>query len=381
MFDPPVNKEVYYDLLSALPERAEFINIEGLRIEIRNCLDRHTGKLDPRVALPLGLKREDFDKNFKQYDSALWPNAEHLFEPRNTEGRTRLELLRNLFGWVSDDVSEGVTAKRFCIESLWGPVVTWAYQKASAKKNRPCLLFFHGGGFFAGNITTVENQCKLIAERSEALVLSVDYPLAPENPYPIGFDCCYAALEWARDHASELEIDGEKLAVAGDSAGGNLALCCALRGRDSGRPIAYQALIYPTLSRAEKPDDPHWYYDRDMYDNPGGDPLINEQLLVWANLNRQLNQWYIPEETDRYGPYVSPITADPAGLPKTLILTAEYDFLRAECEQYSRILKNAGIGLRHIRYGGITHGTFDRLGYTPQTEDMINEIVKDLVVL
>jgi acetyl esterase/lipase len=306
---------------------------------------------------------------------------DHLFEPRHAQGRTQLEILRTLFGWASVDMSRGVGTKRICVESPWGPVVCWAYEKETPApvKDRPGLVFFHGGGFFAGSIATVENQCRLIAQRAGALVLSVDYPLAPENPYPIGFDCCYAVLEWAARNAGPLGIDGGKIALAGDSAGGNLALCCALRSRDSGGPpVAYQALIYPVLSRAEGPEDPHWYWTGDIYDNPDRDPLIEEQILAIQKLSPPMNRWYLPPESGRFLPYASPITAAPEGLPTTLMLTAEYDFLRAECEEYSRMLARAGVENRHIRYGGITHGTFDRLGYAPQAEDMVNEIVKDL---
>jgi acetyl esterase/lipase len=209
------------------------------------------------------------------------------------------------------------------------------------------------------------------------VVLSVDYPLAPESPFPVGFDCCYAVLEYALGGAEALGVDGAKTGVAGDSAGGNLAAVCALRNRDEGRrPLAFQALIYPTLSRAEKPGDPYWYWRADKYDNPENDPLIAFQSGYIGKQGRELNGWYVPPGTDIYSPYISPIAAPAAGLPQTLIFTAEYDFLRIECEEYTDILRKAGVPCRHIRYGGITHGTFDRLGYAPQVEDMINEIAK-----
>jgi acetyl esterase/lipase len=226
---------------------------------------------------------------------------------------------------------------------------------------------------------TVENQCKLIAERAGALVLSVDYPLAPESPFPVGFDCCYAIAEYAHYNAETLGIDGAKIGVCGDSAGGNLAAACALRNRDEGRwPLAYQALIYPTLSRAEKSGDPYWYWKADKYDNPQNDPVIDFQSRCIGEQGRELNRWYVPSGTDIYSPYLSPVAASAERLPKTLIFTAEYDFLRIECEEYTKMLKKAHVPCRHIRYGGITHGTFDRLGYAPQVEDMINEIAKDL---
>jgi acetyl esterase/lipase len=376
------NEQRYRELLGSLSSLRTTCPAEGLDIEIRDCSDRIPGKLDPRTALVLGLTREEFEKNFTRYDRELWPNGIHILGPQNTEGRTSLEIYRNVFGWKSNDLSQGVGSSFFCIPSEKGPVTLYRYEPDRRQKPSPCLLFFHGGGFFAGDIATVENQCKLIAERADAVVFSVDYPLAPESPFPAGFNCCYAAVEYVHDNADALGIDGAKIGVGGDSAGGNLAAACALRNRDEGRwPLAYQALIYPTLSRAEKPGDPYWYWEADKYDNPQGDSVIAFQSSYIGKQNSELNDWYVPADTNKYIPYLSPIAGSAEGLPKTLVITAEYDFLRIECEEYSRMLKKARVPNRHIRYGGITHGTFDRLGYAPQVEDMVNEIAKDLRAL
>lgn len=369
----------YQKALESLAVGATVITEDGVEIEVRNCADRVKGKLDPRTALVFNLVREEFEKNYNKYDKELWPNAIHIFGPRNTEGRTVLEINRAAFGWKSTDLSHGVREWSFCVPSKWGPVPVYAYESENKKPGAPCLVFIHGGGFFGGVIPTTENQCKLVAERAGALVLSVDYPLCPESPYPEGFDCCYAVVEYAHDHAGELGIDGAKIGVCGDSAGGNLAAVCSLRNRDEGRwTIAYQALIYPGLSRAEKAGDKYWHWDPSKYDNPGKDPIITKQSSYIGEGSANLNLMYIPKGTDKYSPYLSPEAAPAAGLPKTLIMTAEYDFLRIECEVYTGMLKEAGVPCRHIRYGGICHGTFDRLGYSPQVEDMLNEIVKDL---
>jgi acetyl esterase/lipase len=349
-------------------------------IEIRNCSDR--GKLDPRTALVFSLTREEFEQNFTLYDKKLWPNGIHLLGPRNTEGRTFLEICRASFGWKSSDLSCGVNSSWFCVPSKWGPVTVYKYEPDKKQNPAPCLIYFHGGGFFAGDVMTVENQCKLIAEKADAMVLSVDYPLAPESPFPIGFDGCYAVVEYAYNNADILGIDGAKIGVSGDSAGGNLAAVCALRNRDEGQwPLAYQALIYPTLSRAEKPGDPYWLWKADNYDNPQNDPVIAFQCRSIGEQNHTLNELYVPRGIDIYSPYLSPIAASPEELPKTLIFTAEYDFLRIECEEYTKMLRKAQVPCRHIRYGGMTHGFFDRLGYAPQVEDIINEIAKDLRAL
>jgi acetyl esterase/lipase len=371
----------YQELLVSL-ESAHTCSVDSVDIEIRDCFDRIPGRLDPRSSLVFGLTRKEFEKNFNLYDRELWPNGIHILGPWNIEGRTRLEIYRASFGWKSNDRSHGVSSSFFCIPSEEGPVTIYRYEPDQRQRPSPCLVFFHGGGFFAGNIATVENQCKLIAERAGAVVFSVDYPLAPESPFPAGFNCCYATVEYVHDNADVFGIDRAKIGVSGDSAGGNLAAACALRNRDEGHwPLAYQALIYPTLSRAEKPGDSYWYWKADKYDNPQNDPVIAFQSSYIGEQNSELNSWYVPADTNKYTPYLSPIAASAEGLPKTLIITAEYDFLRIEGEEYSKMLKKAHVPSRHIRYGGITHGTFDRLGYAPQVEDMVNVIAKDLRAL
>jgi len=213
-------------------------------------------------------------------------------------------------------------------------------------------------------------------------VLAVDYPLAPEHPYPAGFDACYAALCWAHGQAEKLGISPDKIGVMGDSAGGNLALACALRDRDEGAArIGCQVLIYPTLSRVTGPKDGDYFFDEALYDNPHGDALIDEQIHLIGSMAHQTNAWYLPAGQDPHVPYLHPIAAPCTGLPQTLLLTAEYDFLYAECEEYTRRLLAAGVPVRHIRYGGIFHGTFDRLGYAPQVEDMLRCAAKAMLAL
>ncbi|MDR1899785.1 MAG: alpha/beta hydrolase, partial [Treponema sp.] len=207
--DSDYGRAAYQQALASLAAVARRVGVNGVDngvdIEVRDCADRTAGKLDPRTALVLSLTRDDFERNFKRYDRELWPNGIHILGPRNTEGRTNLEIYRASFGWKSGDLSRGVNRSCFCVPSKWGPVPVYAYvPEETAALPRPCLVFYHGGAFVAGDTETVENQCKLIAERAGAVVLSVDYPLAPESPFPVGFDCCYAVLEYALGGAEAL---------------------------------------------------------------------------------------------------------------------------------------------------------------------------------
>lgn len=372
-------KKEYDKLLSSLSTGAKRIETDGYTIEIRDCYDREEGKLDPRTEETGKMTREYFKKNLKSLHPDLIPNEIHLFGPLHKERYSELEYLRTQFGWVSKDRSSAVKTNQIAMRSSGVDFSVYKYEVPSKDKNRPCMVFFHGGGFFGGIIPTTENQCKLLAELSGGVVISVDYPLAPEYKFPAGFNACYETVEWVRDNAGTLGISPGRIAVCGDSAGGNLALCCALRARDEGKDmIAYMGLIYPTVTRALDSKDEYYYFDISAYANPDEDSYIDEQIHAIGKDAAGLNIIYVPEDEDPMQPYISPITASMNDLPKTLVMTAEYDFLRLECEALTGKMARAGVNVRHIRYGGIVHGTFDRLGYAPQVEDMLREMAKDM---
>lgn len=366
------NRQEYQRLLDSLESGKQLINVNGLQVELRNCADRQPGKPDPRSSGAAALTEESF-QNKAALDPELLGNRVHLIGPENKEQMPLLVRLRQEFGWRSSDLSVGI--RTTCVERPGYRL--WQYEVPSAEEGRPCLIFIHGGGFFGGDIATVENQCKLLAQYMGGVVFSVEYPLAPENKYPRGFDTCYDAVCWVHSHAAELGISPQKIGVSGDSAGGNLSLVCALRDRDEGRNrISYQCLIYPTVSREESVKSATYWKPED-YDDPEENPLIQTQIRIIGSMDA-CNEWYVEPGQNLRDPYLSPIYAKLEGLPKTLLITAEYDFLRAECEAFSRLLEAAGVEHRHIRYGGIFHGTFDRLGYAPQVEDILLQIAKDM---
>jgi acetyl esterase len=207
----------------------------------------------------------------------------------------------------------------------------------------PLVMFFHGGGWVVGNPDTHDTLARELAAAAGAVVLSVDYRLAPEHPFPAAMDDAYASTCWAVEHAVELSIDPLRVAVAGDSAGGNLAAVTAQRARDSGGPrLAAQCLIYPVTNAA---------FDTKSY-------LAHAEGY---GLTRARMQWYwqmyAPEAKDRESPYASPAKATSlAGLPPATVLTAEHDVLRDEGDHYAEALYHAGNDVAHRRVSGVTHG-------------------------
>jgi acetyl esterase len=208
----------------------------------------------------------------------------------------------------------------------------------------PALVaFFHGGGFVMCSLETHDELCRALCRDTRAVVVSVDYRLAPEARYPAAADDCYVALAWCAAHAAELGADPARLAVAGDSAGGNLAAVTALRARDlGGPPLRHQALIYPATSCA---------FDTASYrDNAEGYFLTAEAMhWFWGH--------YLGDMARASEPYACPARAsDLSGLPPATIVTAEYDPLRDEAEIYGRALAAAGVEVTVRRYDGMIHG-------------------------
>ncbi|GAA2047015.1 alpha/beta hydrolase [Catenulispora yoronensis] len=217
----------------------------------------------------------------------------------------------------------------------------------------PVIIFFHGGGFSIGNIAMYDNLCRDLARSTEATVISVEYRLAPETPYPGGLHDAYAATAWVADHASELCVDPDRLAVAGDSAGGNLAAVVSLMARDraergeKGPRIAFQLLIYPSVDFADAIESVTAFPSRAA--NADG-------FFLTAQHMRWFDAQYL-QGADRRDPHISPLrAADHSGLPPACVITAEHDPLRDEGDAYAAKLAAAGVPVRHLPVEGMFHG-------------------------
>ncbi|MGG0718592.1 alpha/beta hydrolase [Robertmurraya massiliosenegalensis] len=209
----------------------------------------------------------------------------------------------------------------------------------------PALVYYHGGGWVIGNLDTVDVPCRMLANRANCVVVSVDYRLAPEHKFPAAAEDSYAAVKWVIDNADSINVDANRVAVGGDSAGGNLAAVVALMARDKGEiSLAYQMLIYPVTN--------HSYATESYTENADG-YLLTKDSMVWF--------WnhYLNNEEDGQNPYASPLLAsDLSALPPALVLTGEFDPLRDEGEAYAKRLKEAGVQVEATRYEGMIHGFF-----------------------
>jgi acetyl esterase/lipase len=212
----------------------------------------------------------------------------------------------------------------------------------------PALVYFFGGGWVLGTIDTADGVSRSLANSSGALVVVVGYRLAPEHPFPAAIDDCYATVRWVAGHAAEIGADPARLAVGGDSAGGNLAAAVALRARGGGPALAGQLLVYPNTDQLAD--------DESM--RAGDDPfLFNRHSVDWYR------QHYLTNDADAASPLASPLRADSlAGLPPALVITAEYDPLRDQGEAYARRLADEGVQVEHSRYPGMAHGFFTMAG-------------------
>ena len=236
--------------------------------------------------------------------------------------------------------------ENFTIAGPAAPIPVRAYWPVSTPEPLPTVAFFHGGGFVICDLDTHDDMCRAIAGETGALVVSVDYGLAPEHRYPAAAEDAYAATKWIAEHAGSLGGDADRLVVAGDSAGGNLAAVVALMARDRGGPgIAFQLLIYPVIDAAQ--DTPSYEENSDGY-------------FLTAAYMRWFWEQYLGPGGDSDDGYASVLRhPDLAGLPPTLMITAEYDPLRDEGEAYADALEAAGVPVTTYRAPGMFHGFFN----------------------
>lgn len=347
----------YAQLVDDLSQSRERNHVDGIETIIKPIPDSGvSGDLDPRVLAVI-----------KGYAAA---------EP---ETSFDLASARASMGWPNRDVTTmDITTDHVMIPSADGDIPARLYRPRT-EEALPAIVFFHGGGFFGGTLDTVENPCKLLAEKANALVVSVDYRLAPEHPFPAGLNDCYRAVEWVYEQADKLNVLQDRLAVAGDSAGGNLATACCLLERSKGlNRIHYQALVYPVVNLGSIPtDDYEWRLDD--YEIKHHHDLIRGVVMALGDSDGLLNHVYLQGKAELTDPLVSPLFADDvAGLPPALLITAEYDYLRLEGEAYVRKLARAGVKTRLIQYRGMDHAFMDKLGDFPQAEDCMTEIANGM---
>lgn len=233
----------------------------------------------------------------------------------------------------------------------------------------PGVMYFHGGGWVLGDAATHDRLLREIAQGAEAAVVFVNYSRSPEARYPTALEECYSATRWIAEHGMSLAIDGARLAVAGDSAGGNLAAAVALLAKERGGPkLALQALFYPVTDAD---------FETGSYLEFADGPWLTREAMRWF--------WnhYLPEATGRRAPTASPLQAtleQLRDLPPAFVATAEFDVLRDEGEAYARKLSAAGVRVTAVRYLGAIHDVvlLTALACTPTTRAAVDQVCNAL---
>jgi acetyl esterase len=233
----------------------------------------------------------------------------------------------------------------------------------------PCLVYFHGGGWVVCDLDTHDGVCRSIARRAGAVVVAVDYRLSPEAKFPAAVGDCYAAVQWVISNAARLRVDPRRLAVGGDSAGGNLSAVMCLKSRDENGPaIALQVLVYPVANLAS--------FDTASYQEFAEGYYLTRAEMEWFRGH------YLARIEDAQNPYASPLLAqDLRGLPPALVITAECDPLRDEGEAYARRLSEAGVEVTCTRYAGMIHPFFSLGGALRQGRRAIEQAAAALRAL
>ena len=237
-------------------------------------------------------------------------------------------------GAVRDVLTEGAQAI---------PLRVYRPPGVSDSRRLPVLVYFHGGGWVIGDLETHDVLCRQLTAEAGVSVIAVDYRLAPEHKFPAAADDAWAATRWIAAHAAELGVDADRLAVGGDSAGGNLAAVVALLAREAGGPrIALQILLYPVTDLVS---------ESQSYADLADGYMLTRDSMRWFRAQ------YLAREQDAADWRVSPLRAPSlAGLPPALVVTAGYDPLRDEGEAYARRLREAGVSVDAISFGGMIHG-------------------------
>ncbi len=222
------------------------------------------------------------------------------------------------------------------------------YRPRGTSASAPALVYLHGGGWVVGDLDSHDHLCRYLAASAGVVVIAVDYRLAPEHRFPAAYDDACAALRWVAAHAAELGLDPERLAVGGDSAGGNLAAGAALAVRDDPTvKLRLQLLLYPAVDFTAD--------NESLRVNASG-------YLLSVKAMDQFADWYLGDRALRSDPRASPaLAADHGGLPPAYIVTAEYDPLRDEAADYARTLERAGVAVTYRPFSGTIHG-FARMG-------------------
>lgn len=293
-------------------------------------MERHASELDPQV--------RDTVETFERAGVPPWHSLS-VESARTVEDEA----------FAATDPPAVERVREFAAPGPRGPITLRTYHPEPSE-TRGVLVFYHGGGWTLGTLDSADGICRRLADRSGRLVVSVDYRLAPEHPFPEPLDDAVAAYEWTREHAGSLGGDEGDVVVGGTSAGGNLAAAVALRAAADGEgmdPVPTptgQLLLYPILAQT---------FDTDSYEENADGPLLSRADMAWFRGH------YLRSQVDRYSPFAAPALADDellAATPPACVVTGGFDPLRDEGTRYAARLRDLGVGVVHQHYPAMVHG-------------------------
>lgn len=303
----------------------------------------------------------------------LDPQAQALLDKVKQSGIPAYDTLTpqvaRMFYDKACELARGELPELYAVEDILIPgpdgELTARCYRPSESTGLPVLVFFHGGGYTIGSLNSHDAVCRHLCAGAGCLVISIDYRLAPEHAFPAAIDDAYAATCWIADHATELGADTSRLAVAGDSAGGNLSAVTCLKARDKGYPnICFQLLIYPGT---------------DMTESFPSHRKFAEGYLLTSTLIHWFHKHYLPQDIDTRDWRGSPLHAgDHSGLPAAHVITAGFDPLQDEGKAYAEKLQAAGIAVSYTHYEGMLHGFITQPGFIDKSREALRDCAERL---
>lgn len=355
-------------LVAKIHENQFTKEVDGIPVLFKPVPDAEPAHLDPRLREIIIKKRTMFANRAK----AGWTLSSERYRPDKV---------------TYDLIETPVDCTEHLIPIGGHKIDIYIYRTANIQPNAPVLVYLHGGGFTAGDIHLFGKQMQYIAEQSGAVVVFPEYRLAPENPFPAPVEDAWGAVQWVHAHASELGADPAKLMVAGDSAGGSLTNACVLQ--DEKGIIRKIMGIYPSWDGSDYHEQTAYTWSYDAYEVADED-----KKLAYSRIDRikssvdkdpdSSNSLYLQGHTTSHDPLVSAVFATDEQLkkfPETVIVAAEYDYLRVGSDYAAKRLASLGVPVRSIRYCGCDHGFLDMLGTIVQSEELCLTIAAELKAL
>lgn len=317
--------------------------------------DQESGELDPRYHMEQNDKKELLQTDY------FWKGIP-------------IGVIRDAMGCENKDISKHLVEESVLHIPLEDHIVdVYMYRPFHNAKKLPCMIYFHGGAYAGGSYKVTANLCRAICDREGIVVVNVDYRLAPEYPFPCGLQDCWDCMNWLIENADKYYLDAQEISVSGDSAGGNFAINCCRKDHVLGLSrIKGCFLYYPHVSMIETEQYP---WSLENYSIGIKDKVeIVKNMLGLKEVIRLSELYYLQEQGKKDSFEASPLLEDDLSwMPLTLIITAEFDYLRIQQEYFAQKLHEANVNVKMIQYKGMQHAFMDRIGTYPQAEAAIIE--------